>query len=93
MLGQRRVTFEAQTHAAAESVTPTYYELGRKQARSEALKRTVEMLSARLHQPRPIRMDPLMFDETTAHTIVHWLLAVGDCGVVQFIEDDNRMVS
>ena len=45
----------------------------REQARSEALNRTVEMLSAPPHQPRPIRMDPPKFDGTAAYTIVHWL--------------------
>ena len=51
------------------------------------------MLSARTHQPRPIRMDPPKFDGTAAHTIVHCLLAVKKCGVAQLIKDDSRMVS
>ena len=93
VLGQRRAASEAQSHAAAESVTQTQDELRHEQARSEALNRTVEMLSARPHQPRPIRMDPPKFDGTAAHTIVHWLLAVEQCGVAQLIEDDSRMVS
>ena len=38
-------------------------------------------------------MDPPKFDGTVAHTIVHWLLAVEQCGVAQLIEDDSRMVS
>ena len=60
VLGQRRVASESQSHAAAESVTQTQDELRREQA----LNRTVEMLSARPHQPRPIRMDPPKFDGT-----------------------------
>ena len=79
----------SQSHAAAESVTQTQDELRREQARSEALNSTVEMLSARPHQPRPIRMNPPKFDETAAHRIVHWLLAVEQCGVAQLIEDDT----
>ena len=82
VLGQRNVASEAQSHATAETVTQTQDELRREQARNEALNRTVEMLSARPHQPRPIRMDPPKFDGTLAHTIVHWLLAVEQCGVV-----------
>ena len=54
VLGQRRAASEAQSHAAAESVTQTQDELRHEQAPSEALNRTVEMLSARPHQPRPI---------------------------------------
>ena len=73
---QRRVASEAQSHAAMEFVTQTQDELRREQACSEALNRTLEMLSARPHQPRPIRMEPPKFDGTAAHTIVHWLLAV-----------------
>ena len=69
--GQHRVASEAESHAAAESVTLTRDELRREQARSEALNRTVGMLSARPHQPRPIQMDPSKFDGTLAHTIVH----------------------
>ena len=38
-------------------------------------------------------MDPPKFDGTSPHTIVHWLLAVEQCGVVQLIEDDTRVVS
>ena len=71
VLGQRRDASEAQNNAATESVTQTRDELRREQARSEALNKTVEMLSARPHQPRPIRMDPPKFDGTAAHTIVH----------------------
>ena len=93
VVGQRRVTSEAQSHAAAESVTQTQAELRREQVRGETLNKTVEMLSARPHQPRPIRMDPPKFDGTAAHTIVHWLLAVKQCGVEQLIEVDSRMVS
>ena len=93
VLGQRRVASEAQSHATAESITQTKDELRREQARSEELNRTVEMLSARPHQPRPIRMDPPKFDGIAAHTIVHWLLDVEQCGVAQLIEDDTRMVS
>ncbi|CAI5714887.1 unnamed protein product [Peronospora farinosa] len=63
------------------------------EARNEALNRTVETLSARPAQPRPIRMDPPKFDGTSPHTIVHWLLTVEQCGVAQLIEDDTRMVS
>ena len=37
-------------------------------------------------------MDPPMFDTTAAYTIVHWLLAVEQCGVAQLTEDENRMV-
>ena len=82
-----------QGHTAAESVTQTQDELRHEQARSENLNRTVEMLFARPHQPRPIRMDPPKFDGNAAHTIVHWLLTVEHCGVAQLIEDDSRMVS
>ncbi|CAI5703986.1 unnamed protein product [Peronospora effusa] len=63
------------------------------QARNEAHNRTVETLSARPAQPRPIRVDPPKFDGAIPHTIVHWLLAVEQCGVAQLIEDDTRMVS
>ena len=49
VLGQRWVASEAQSHATAESITQTQDELRREQARSEALNRTVEMLSARPH--------------------------------------------
>ena len=38
-------------------------------------------------------MDAPKFDGTAAHTIVHWLLAVEQCGVAELIEDDSRMVS
>ena len=38
-------------------------------------------------------MDPPKFDGTSANTIVHWLLAVEQCGMVQLTEDDTRMVS
>ena len=93
VLGQRRVASEVQNHATAESVTQTQDELRREQARSEALNRTVEMLSTRPSHPRPIRMDPPKFDGTLAHTIVHWLLAVEQCGVAQLFDDDSRMVS
>ena len=54
---------------------------------------TVEMLSARPHQPKPIRVDPPKFDGTAAHTIVRLLLAVEQCGVAQHIEDDSQIVS
>ena len=93
MLGQRRVASDAQNIATAESVTQTQDELRREQARSEALNKTVEMLSTRPSHPRPIQMDPPKFDGTLAHTIVHWLLAVKQCGVAQLIDDDSRMVS
>ena len=93
VLGQRRVASEAQRHAAAESVIKTQNELRREHARSEALNRTVEMLSARPHQPRPIQMDPPKDDETAAHKIIHWLLAEEKCNVAQLIEDDFLIVS
>ncbi|CAI5702775.1 unnamed protein product [Peronospora effusa] len=59
----------------------------------ETRPRTVETLSDRPAQPRPIRMDPPKFDGTSPHTIVHWLLAVEKCGVALLIEGDTRMVS
>ena len=93
VLGKRWAASEAQSHAEGESVTQTQDELRHEQAWSEALNRTAEILSARPHQPRPIRMDPPKFDGTAAHTIVHWLLAVEHCGVAQLIDDDSRMVS
>ena len=37
-------------------------------------------------------MDPPKFDGTAAHTIVHWLLAVEQCGVAQLIEDGSRIM-
>ena len=92
VLGQRMDASEAHSYAAAESIQKTQDELKREQARNEALNRTVETLSARSNQLRPIRMDPPEFDGTAAHTIVHWLLAVEQCGVAQLIEDDTRMV-
>uniref|UniRef100_A0AAV1TGE8 Uncharacterized protein n=1 Tax=Peronospora matthiolae TaxID=2874970 RepID=A0AAV1TGE8_9STRA len=73
VLGQRRNASEVHGHAAAESISKTQDELMREQARNEALNRTVETLSARSNQPRPIRMDPPKFDGTAPHTIVHWL--------------------
>ena len=93
VLGQRRNASEVNSQATAESITKTQDELRLEQARNEALNRTVETLSARPAQPRPIRMDPPKFDGTSPHTIVHWLLAVEQCGVAQLIEDDTRMVS
>ena len=84
---------EARSHEVAESTSKTHDELLREQARNEALNRTVESLSARSIQPRPIRMDPPKFDGTTAHTIALWILALKQCGVAQLIEDDTRMVS
>ena len=93
MLGQRRFASKAQSHATAESVTQTQNELRREQARSEELNRTSEIFSSRPHQPRPIRMDPLEFDGTTAHMIDRWLLAVEQCGVAQLIDDDSQMAS
>ena len=92
VLGQRRSASEAHSHATAESIHKTQDELLREQARNEALNRTVETLSARSNQPRPIRMDPPKFDGTAPHTIVHWLLAVEQCGIAQLIDDDTRMV-
>ena len=71
VLGQQSVAFEAQSHASAEFITQTQDELRHEQARSKALQRTVEMLSARRHQPRPILMNPPKFDGTLAHTIVY----------------------
>ncbi|CAI5727339.1 unnamed protein product [Peronospora farinosa] len=76
VLGQRRNASEVNSQATAESITKTQDELRLEQARNEALNRTVETLSARPAQPRPIRMDPPKFDGATPHTIVHWLLAV-----------------
>ena len=38
-------------------------------------------------------MNPPKFDGTTARTIIHWLLAVEQCGVAQIIEDDTRIIS
>ena len=38
-------------------------------------------------------MDTPKFDGISARTIVHWLLAVKQCGVAQIIKDDTRMVS
>ena len=93
VLGQRKNASEVHEHAVAESVNQTQDELLREQARNEALNRTVEALSARSNPPRPIRMDPPKFDGTAPHTIVHWLLAVEQCGVAQLIDDDTRMVS
>uniref|UniRef100_M4C5T9 Uncharacterized protein n=1 Tax=Hyaloperonospora arabidopsidis (strain Emoy2) TaxID=559515 RepID=M4C5T9_HYAAE len=93
VLGQRMSASEAQSHEVAESISKTHDELLREQARNEALNRTVESLSARSIKPRPIRMDPPKFDGTAVRTIVHWLLAVEQCGVAQLIEDDTRMVS
>ena len=75
-----------------ESISNNHEELLREQARNEALNRTVESISARSIQPRPIIMDSPKFDGTAAHTIVHWLLAVGQCGVARLIEDDTRIV-
>lgn len=37
-------------------------------------------------------MDPPKFDGTATRTIVHWLLALEQCGVAQLIEDDSQMV-
>lgn len=37
--------------------------------------------------------DPPKFVGNAAHTIVYRVLAVEQCGVVQFIKDDSRMVS
>ena len=93
VLGQRRNTSEVNSQATAESITKTQDELRLEQARNEALNRIGETLSARSNQPRPIWMDPQKFDGTAPHTIVHWLLAVEQCGVAQLIEDDTRMVS
>ena len=73
VLGQRKNASEAHEHAAAESIHQTQDELLREQTRNERLNRTVEALSARSNQPRPIRMDPPKFDGTATHTIVHWL--------------------
>ncbi|CAI5725239.1 unnamed protein product [Peronospora effusa] len=93
VLGQRRNASEVNSQATAESITKAQYELRLEQARNEALNRTVETLSARPAQPRPIRMDPPKFDGTSPHTIVHWILAVEQCGVAQLIEDDTILVS
>ena len=93
VLGQRMAASEARSHEVAESTSKTHDELLREQDRNEALNRTVESLSARSIQPRPIRMDPPKFDGTTAHTIALWLLALKQCGVAQLIEDDARVVS
>ena len=93
VLGQRTSASEARSHEVAESISKTHDELLREQARNETLNRTVESLSARSIKPRPIRMDPPKFDGTAVRTIVHWLLAVEQCGVAQLIEDDTRMVS
>ncbi|CAI5739629.1 unnamed protein product [Peronospora farinosa] len=79
VLGQRRNASEVNDQAKAESINKTQDELLREKARNEALNRTVETLSARSNQPRPIRMDPPKFDETAPHTIVHWLLLVEQC--------------
>ena len=83
---------EAQIHDVTESIIKTHDELLREQARAEALNRTVESRSARSIQLRPIRINPPTFDSTAARTIVHWLLAVEQCGVAQLIEDDTRVV-
>ena len=93
VLGQRLAASEARSHEVAESIGKTHDELLREQARNEALNRTVEALSARSSRPRPISMDPPKFNGTAARTIVHWLLAVEQCGVAQLIEDDSQMVS
>ena len=71
----------------------TQDELLREQSCNEALNRTVEPFSARSNQPRSIRMDLPEFDGTAPHTIVHWILAMEQCGVAQIFEDDTRMVS
>ena len=81
VLGQRMSASEARIHEVEESITKTYDELLREQARKEALNRTVETPSARFIQPRSIRMDSSQFDVTAARTIVHWLLAVEKCHV------------
>ena len=60
VLGQRRNASEVNSQATAESINKTQNELRLEQARNEALNRTVETLSARHTQPRPIRMDPPM---------------------------------
>ncbi|CAI5722210.1 unnamed protein product [Peronospora effusa] len=93
VLGQRRNASEANSQATAGSINKTQDELRLEQARNEALNRTVDTLSARPSQPRPIRMDTSKLDGTSPHTIVHWLLALEQCGVAQLIEDDTRMVS
>ncbi|CAI5738007.1 unnamed protein product [Hyaloperonospora brassicae] len=93
VLGQRLAASEAQSHVVAKSIGKTHDELLREQARNEALNRTVEVLSARSSPPRPIRMDAPKFDGFAARTIVHWLLAMEQCGVAQLIEDDSQMVS
>uniref|UniRef100_M4BEZ4 Uncharacterized protein n=1 Tax=Hyaloperonospora arabidopsidis (strain Emoy2) TaxID=559515 RepID=M4BEZ4_HYAAE len=93
VLGQMMYESEARSHEVVDSISKTHDEILREQAWNEALNRTVESLSARSIQPRPIRMDPPKFDGTAARTIVHWLLDVEQCGVAQLIDDDTRMAS
>ena len=38
-------------------------------------------------------MDPPKIDGTAARTIVHWLLAVEQCGAAQLIENDTKISS
>ena len=76
----------------AESIIKNHDELLSKQARNEALNKTVETLSTRSIQPRLIRIDPPELNCTATRTIVHWILVVEKCGVVHLIKDDTRIV-
>ncbi|CAI5704050.1 unnamed protein product [Peronospora effusa] len=66
VLRQRRNASE-NSQATPESINMTQDELLREQAWNEALNRTVETLSARSNQLRPIRMDPPKFDGDAPH--------------------------
>ena len=55
---------EARSHEVVESIIKTHDELQSEHSQNEALNRTVESISARSIQPRPIRMDPSQFDGT-----------------------------
>ncbi|CAI5715589.1 unnamed protein product [Peronospora farinosa] len=92
VLGQRRNASEVNSQATDEFTNKIKDELLREQARNKALNRSVETLSAWLNQPRPIRMYPPKLNGTSPHTIVHWLLAVEQCGVAQLIEEDTRII-
>ena len=81
MLGQQISASEARSHEVEESISKTHDELLREQDWNDALNRTVESLSSRSIQPKPIRIEPPKSDCTATRTIVHWILAVGQCGV------------
>ena len=81
MLGQQISASEARSHEVEESISKTHDELLREQDWNDAVNRTVESLSSRSIQPKPIRIEPPKSDCTATRTIVHWILAVGQCGV------------